>query len=1469
MAELPDNLREFDDTDKTRQLIYENTLGAIKNRFPIEDEEFRLELSNVRPTGAQSFTLEQQKQALMKNRNLRTPISGKWKLIHKASNQTLDERDDVVMHVPYYTERGTIIYNGNEYSIINQSRLKPGAYVRKQRTGEIETHFNVKPGTGKSFRVHLEPKTGIFRVNVGQSKIPIYTLLKTMGITDAQLQKAWGPELLETNMKKHDSRALQKMYRRFSGYAYDETLNPDQQAAYLKESLPAFQLDSDVMARTFGLKDTTGVTPETLLRATQKMLNVSRGEEDSDDRDAPQYSNVLSIEDLVQERIDKDAGHLSRSLLYKVRRDRNLQRLRRGALNPYLDDPQQGLLFGSKLALPLEETNPLHTLEQLNRITKLGQGGISSAEAITDEARDVNNGQFGFIDPIMGPEGLNIGIDTRAAYRTFKGRDQQLYGEFRDAQSQKMVYLKPEDVSDKVLAFPGEMAKPGAMAAAMVRGKIKRVPKKSVDLEVPSTAHMMAAHTNLNPMPTGVQPGRQFYGAKFWSQYLPQVKGEVPLVDSLMDDGKTTFTEHYGRRIGTLKSKIGGTVTRVTDKGITVTDENGKKHFTELVKDFPFNRLTGISYFPKVKAGDPVNVGDMLAHSNFTDSKSGAINMGINLKTAVIPARGMSYEDAYVISETAARKLSTERLYGFDRESRQGVKLDKNRYMSVFPRQFSKEQLETMDKDGTVKPGTVVNQGDPLILAVGPKLLTSADAQLGKLHKVLRNAHTDRAITWDHTFPGTVTDVAMTQRGAKVNVKSTPPVQTGDKLSSRFGLKGVVGKVIPDDQMPREPASNLPYELLLNPMGILSRVAPAQLIELSLGKLAKATGKQVRIPQNAPEGGWAAWAEKQLADAGIDEDTPLFDPKTGKNIKPVGDGYIYISAFHHLADKKLSSRGEQGSYTIDEQPAKGGETGAKRFSSMDVNATLAHGATEVIRDVMLVRGTKNEEYWKALKSGRPLPEPKTPFIYEKFLNTMKAGGINIRQQGDTLSLMPMTDADISKLSKGAISSSKMITMPRGNDAGFEPIPGGLFDVGKTGGMNGNRWTHIDLVEPLPNPVMEEPIRRMLGLKVQEMRDIVAGTATIEGVTGGRGLSKALAAIDVDEEIEKHKLKVKQLRGANRDNSIKILGYLSALKKQDMHPSKWMLNKVPVLPPIFRPIARLGDMPLKADMNDLYATLIEANKNVTALRGDLPESELAEQKLNLYDAVSAAVGLGDPIAPEGQSKRLKGAIRQVIGTSPKFGMFQSKVISKTVGGVGRGVVTPDPSLDMDSIGIPEDAAWTVYRDFLIRRMRRRGFPTLKAAEMIDQRTPAALEMLEEEMGKRPVLVDRAPTWHKFNLLAFYPHITKGKTIRVSPLITKGFTMDFDGDQANFHVPVSDKAVDQAKQKMLPSRNLFSLTDLKSIRHAPSMEMTMGLYWLTREASKKKPVTFETVKEAKEAYREGKIDVNDPIVILEER
>jgi DNA-directed RNA polymerase subunit beta len=895
---LPEGMRAFDDTDKARKAIYDGVLDTLQQKFPLSDGLHRLELTKLRYTGSQDYTQAAQKKALMSNRNLNTPLSGTWRLVDEETGKVLDEREDVVMHVPYYTGRGTVINAGNEYSIVNQARLKPGVYTRTKQSGEHEAHFNVKPGTGRTFRMWMEPATGIFRVNVGQANIPAYPLLKTLGISDEAMQKAWGSDVYDANVNKQDKLALQKLYKRFAGSAYKPDASPEEMQQYLQEAIPASVLDPSVVSKTMGLDQVDRITPDLVLRSTQKLLNISRGEEEEDDRESPQFSDFYSVEDFVKERIEKDAGRTARQLLWKIRRDKNLKRVGRGALNPYI----QSLILGSGLASPLEETNPFQILDQQTRVIKLGEGGIGSAEMVIDEARDVNPNQLGFIDLIAGPESGKIGVDVRTAFRTFKGKDKQIYAEFLNPNG-KLVYKNPGEVADLTLGFPDQDPSDKEVHV-LRRGKMDRVNPSEVDLWVPSQEHMFGAALNMVPMVTSYMPSRAFYSAKYWSQFLPMKKGEAPLVQSAMPGSDRSFFEYYGRKVAAVNSQVDGVVTRVGKNGITIVDEDGKKHLVETVQDFPYNRMTAISYKPQVKSGDVVKKGDLLASSNFTD-KNGALAMGRNLRTAVVPYRGHSFEDAVVMSESAAEKLASERLYGVDKEARNGVQISRNRFISAFPSKYKKEQIANMDDKGVVKEGTILQKGDPIVLAVGPKLLSSADAQLGKLHKTLRNAFRDEAVEWEHASPGVVVDVGRTTTGVKVNVKSTSPVQIGDKFSNLSASKGIVAKIIPDDEMPRNNKTGEPYELLLNPMVVLSRVAPNQLMEMQLGKIAAKTGKPYVLPSEPPAEGWNQFAKQELAKHGLSEREEVYDPVTGQVIKPLGDGMMYMSAFHHLAEKKL------------------------------------------------------------------------------------------------------------------------------------------------------------------------------------------------------------------------------------------------------------------------------------------------------------------------------------------------------------------------------------------------------------------------------------------------------------------------------------------------------------------------------------------------------------------------------------
>ena len=1459
---IPPDLRAFDDASATRQNIYDYSMEAMQKRFPLEDDRFRVEASNLRYTGPKDFSLTEQKKALLTRQHLKTPLSGTLSLIDKQSGKVVEQSDQVLVDVPYYSDRGTIIHNGNEYAGSNQHRLLPGPYVRQKRSGEIESQFNVNPGSGRGFRIFMDPDSGVFKLNIGQSAIPAYPVLKASGISDDDMVRSWGKDMWRINSSAKSSDALKRAYDRLAGSKAVPGADVAIMEDYIRNELPKFQIDPEVTLRTLGLKNKSGIDRDVLLRSTQKILNVSLGEEEQDDRDAPKFKRYFGPEDLFRERIEKDAGKLARTLMWKASRNKSLKPFNRGAFNPYFVD----MLNGSGLFSPLEESNPLHYLDQMNRVTGFGAGGIGSAQATTDEARDINPNQLGFLCLVSGPESEKIGIDSRFTYGTYKGKDGKIYGEFLDAKTNKKAYMSPDQVADKTLGFSSFLTyKDEPMVYAIRDGKTVKVPRSEVDIVLPSTARQFAQGMNMGALPTAMQAGRNFYVSKFQTQYLPLVHGEAPLVDSLTEDGKTTFRQLYGKKSGTLNATEDGVVTKVTEDAVQVKGPDGKIRTYDAVKDLPFNRLSSISYYPTVQVGQQVKKGDMLAHSDFTDPKTGGLVIGTNLRTCTLPAKGFNHDDAVVISETAAQKLATRRLYGFDLDAKHGVELGRDKFKSLFQDKFSKQQYANLDEAGIVKPGTVLQKGDPIVLGVGPKMLTAADAQLGRLHKTLRNTFTDKSITWDHDYEGVVVDAVNIRNGraASVNVKCAPPMEEGDKLSSEFAVKGVVSRIVADDEMPRNAVTNEPYEIMMNPMAILSRVSPNQILAMNLAKIAKKTGHPVMVPQDPPPEGWNAWVENELKKNNIPTTADVFDPESGKTVKGVGDGYIYVHAFHHLGEKKQSGRGGGGAYDVSNQPAKGGFSGSKKWSGLDLGAALAHGVPHVISDAIGIRGTKNEEFWKRLRSGQSLPAPQVPFIYEKFLNTLRAGGINVIENGSKTKILPMTDSEAMKMSKGELQNGEML------DYDFNPRPGGLFDPAATGGTEGKNWNVISLTDPVPNPIMEEPVRRLLGLRVKDLEGILSGTQELNGSTGGAALKKALAGLDIDKEIAKYRDQIGKYRGANRDNAIKCITYLDSCKKNGMKPSDWMVSKIPVLPPIFRPVARMGDMALTADLNELYRDLIETRNSVRDLGNDLDPKDVAEDRLSMYNAVKAVYGLGQPITPEGQSKHLKGAIWQVVGDRPKEGLFQNKVIAKTVDNVSRAVIIPDPNLDMDHIGLPEESAWASYKDFVARRLTRRGYPLVKALELIKDKAPVAKDALIQEMQVRPVIIDRAPTWHKFNLVSLWPTLVEGTSMRMPPLVTPPMGGDYDGDTLNFHVPVTDKAVDEAIRKMMPSKNLFGTTGLTEPRYTPKMEFIMGLYHLTKKPSNKPVKVFPNVAAAKEAYRKGEIMGNDPIEILNQR
>lgn len=623
---------------------------------------------------------------------------------------------------------------------------------------------------------------------------------------------------------------------------------------------------------------------------------------------------------------------------------------------------------------------------------------------------------------------------------------------------------------------------------AIKDNKIQEVDDKDVDVELISPTSLVGTHANIVPMYSNAQSARLFYASRFVDQAMPIKNRETPLVQSLdvdSTDGKS-FEEEYGKRVGAKYAPIEGDVVSVNDDSINIKDKDGKTHAVDLYKNFQFNRKTQISNKPLVKVGDKVKKDQILASSNFTDD-NGTLSMGVNARIAMVPYKGFSMDDAIVVSSSFANRLTSMHAYEHDLDKDESTKTGKVHFHSLFPNKFTKEQLDTLDDDGVVKPGTVLHKGDPILLATRPKAMYSSSTHLGKLGKAFRSIRSDASQTWEHDYPGIVTDSHNGKKINKVLINAESPLVPGDKIILRNGQKSIVSKILPDDQMLRS-MDGKPFEVLLNPLALPSRVNTATLYELLLGKVAKKNGKPIKVPGFMPKGqSRLEFVKKELEKSGIPYKEDVFDPVDNIKLeKPITTGIGYVEKLHHVVDSKISARG-QGSYDQNDQPLKGGDESAqaKRLGGLETTALLAKGGYATLREGSTLRGQKNDDYWRLLRQGYKPAEPGTPFVFDKFKIMLNGAGFNAKDLGQgKLRIGPMTDRTLNEKNPIEIKNGSIV-----DTGSLEGIKDGLFDPTV---VALNKWGRIKTSFPMPNPAMEKQICQILGITVDELRAVMAG-----------------------------------------------------------------------------------------------------------------------------------------------------------------------------------------------------------------------------------------------------------------------------------------------------------------------------------------------------------------------------------------
>jgi len=1448
------NVRGFGDQppEQLRKNIFDRALSSATSLPAISNERYTLQLQDVKYAGPERFSRKDQKRAILSNKSLHRRLTGTWSLIDNQTQQAVAQKPTTIANVPYLTDSGTFVNNGVEYTLAHQLRLKPGVFTREKENGELEAHVNTMPGKGRSHRYYMDPKTGVFKIQIGQAQIPLFPLLKTLGVQEEQLRKTWGNEITAANMTQGDAGTLDKLYQRL-------VYNPDKgadQLAKIKAIAAEFnktELDEDVTNRTLG-RAYKNLTPDAILDITKKLIAVNRKEADSDDRDSMVFQQVLGPEELISERFLKDRANI-RKLLWRATAKKSLDHVPSGVFNKAIS----AALISSGLGSSLEEINPAEIFDHQTRVTRLGEGGIGSLDAVPAESRSVQPSHFGLIDYLRTPESGKVGVDMRFARGARKGDDGKIYMPVKNFKTGATEYKTPQELAQTPLAFPGEEKTDLPMAAALVNGRLTYVPKEELQYGVQNMDDTFSSLTNMVPMKTMVKGQRVIMGARMFTQALPLENGEAPLVQSAKaDDPAMSHEDEMGAHLGAVRSDVAGRVLSVTPDEMVIKDLDGNKKTIDLYNDMPFNRKTFWTQTPTVKPGDVIKPGQLIATSNFTD-KDGSAALGLNLRVGYAPFRGRNYEDAVVISESAAKKLSSQHMYQHNAEWDDNTHVGKRAFLSLFPSAYDKKTLEKFDDNGAIKKGTVVNFGDPLVL-----MAKKREQVYGKVHRGRAGNFSDETITWDHHSPGIVTDVEETKKGVGVVVKATAAMEVGDKITGRFGDKGVVAEIVPDKDMPQDEAGS-PLEILVSPLGLISRVNPAQIVEAALSKVAAKTGKPFKIKDFDSDQELVEFAKKELEKHGLSDTENLTDPETGRKIKNILTGQRFFMKLHHTAESKGQGRA-MGMYTAEGTPAKGGAEGAKRVGMLELGALLSHGAGQVVRDAKMVRGQANPEYWTQFMSGYAAPLPKVPHVYDKFVNQLKGAGVNVVRTANRTHVTALTDKNVDELAGDRELQNSETVDWSGN---LKPLKGGLFDETLTGGHGGNRWSKITLFEPMPNPIMEEPIRRVLGLTEKDFRSVLAGQKKIGDSTGPQGIHAALKRINLPRAIEQAREDIKSGRKTVRDAAVRRLGFLKGAEAGGLHPQDWMITKVGVLPPAFRPVSAMGakKLPLVDDANYLYKEVLDANSVLKDASGLL--SDYGAERLSLYDSIRGVSGLGAPQHPKNVERNVRGFLSKIFGTSPKFGTMQRKLLSSTVDLVGRAVITPNPDLDMDEVALPEEKAWEVYKPFVVRSLVRRGMPRMQAMAAIDEKNKLAYDELNKQMSSRPIIINRAPVLHRYGVMAFYPKLTKNKVLEVNPVITKGFGADFDGDAMQYHVPSTEEAAQEAVDKMLPSKNLFTASSFKA-HYLPNKDYQTGVYLAsTKKDEKAKPRVYRNKQDALAAYRRGDIDVDTPVHIVEDK
>ena len=674
--------------------------------------------------------------------------------------------------------------------------------------------------------------------------------------------------------------------------------------------------------------------------------------------------------------------------------------------------------FGSsQLSQFMDQTNPLSELTHKRRISALGPGGLTRERA-GFEVRDVHYTHYGRLCPIESPEGPNIGLIS--ALSSFAQINEYGFIEtpYRkvDPKTHKLTdiveYMSADVEDNYIIAQASEpVDKDGKFIHDRIRVRFKNevieVESDKVQYVDVSPKQLVSIAAAMIPFLEHDDAKRALMGANMQRQAVPLMITESPIVG-------TGIEYRAAKDSGILVlAEEDGVIEKVTGDSITVKYDNGKKVVHKLRKFKRTNGGTCINQKPIVKKGEKVKKGDAIADGPST--QNGEMALGKNVLVAFSTWEGYNYEDAILLNERLVKEdvFTSIHIEEYDCECRD-TKLGAEEITRDIPN-IGDDQLKDLDENGIIRIGAEVRPGDILVGKVTPKGETELTAEERLLRAIFGEKARevrDTSLRVPHGEAGTIVDVKIFTRdnsdelGPGVNqiircyIATKRKISVGDKMAGRHGNKGVISRVLPEEDMPFMP-DGTPIDILLNPLGVPSRMNLGQVLEVHLGGAAKALGWKISTP--VFDGATEEDVRELLAQAGMSEDgkTVLYDGRTGDPFdKPITVGVMYMLKLHHLVDDKIHAR-STGPYSLVTQQPLGGKAqfGGQRFGEMEVWALEAYGASYTLQEMLTVKSDDvvgRVKTYEAIVKGENVPEPGVPESFKVLVKELQSLGLDVR-----------------------------------------------------------------------------------------------------------------------------------------------------------------------------------------------------------------------------------------------------------------------------------------------------------------------------------------------------------------------------------------------------------------------------------------------------------------------------------------